>query len=170
MLGVGARRRLILILRRRCLWRGSGNRSWRRCRCLASDGVRWQRSTLHGCPLLNRAILLFRGCRLWSGLGHRLLWLWTGVVEGDFHSNLSGILAAASQVLPDVALASAGDNDVLEIDPRLANQVSPLVVREHRDLKLVVVGAVVNREAQLLVPGQSLAQEDVDSGHLTLTI
>lgn len=54
--------------------------------------------------------------------------------------------------MPLVALATARDDNVAKVDPVLANQLRPLVVAKDRDLQLVVVGGVVDDEAQFLVP------------------
>lgn len=81
-----------------------------------------------------------------------LLWLWSTIVVGDFDSNLAGILPSACQVLPNVFLSAARNNNVLEVDPRLADEISLFIICENRDLELVVVGRVVDRKAQLLVP------------------
>lgn len=88
-----------------------------------------------------------------SRLDERLVWLRSAVVEGDFDANLAGVLAPACQALPDILLATALDDDVLEVDPRLADEVSLLVVCEDGHFELVVVGRVVDNESQFLVPG-----------------
>lgn len=121
-------------------------------RCLACYRVGWQRPSLHGGPLLLGCGLLLGN---WlSRLDGRLLGLGTGVVVCDLDADLASILAPAGEVLPDVVLATARDDDILEVDPSLANQVSLLVVGEDGDFELIVVGGIVDGEAQFLVPGR----------------
>jgi hypothetical protein len=58
-----------------------------------------------------------------GGLGFdgRLLRLGSGVVECDFDANLSSVLAFAGELMPFIALAAAGDDDVAQIDPYFSN-------------------------------------------------
>lgn len=59
--------------------------------------------------------------------------------------------------MPDVTLASTVYDYILEPDPRLADQLSLLVVVEYRNLEIVVVGRIVNGESQFLVPVWSVS-------------
>lgn len=59
--------------------------------------------------------------------------------------------------MPDVTLASTVYDNILEPDPRLADQLSLLVVVEYRNLEIVVVGRIVNGESQFLVPVWSVS-------------
>lgn len=68
--------------------------------------------------------------------------------------------------MPVVALTTAWDENVSEIDPCLANQLALLVVVEYGYFELVVVGGVVDSESELLVPSGRLAAADVGSGLL----
>jgi hypothetical protein len=54
--------------------------------------------------------------------------------------------------VPVVTLSSAGCDDGIEVGPRLSNQFRLLVVVEDGDLEAMVVGRVVDGEAQFLVP------------------
>lgn len=54
--------------------------------------------------------------------------------------------------MPVVALPTAGRNDAIEVGPRLSYELRLLVVVEHGDLEAVVVGRVVDCEAEFLVP------------------
>jgi hypothetical protein len=104
---------------------GRGGGGW----CLASYWVRRQRPPLDGGSMLHASSVDFSwGGLLW--LGGRPLRFGAVVVVGDFEANLAGVLASAGQVLPDVALTAAGDNDALEVDPGLADQIGLLVVGE----------------------------------------
>lgn len=91
-------------------------------------------------------------------LGYRLVGFGPAVVECDLHADLARILAAAGEVVPLIALPATADDDVLEVYPRLANEVGLFVVVEHGNFELVVVRAIVNDEAQLLVPAQPQVQ------------
>lgn len=86
------------------------------------------------------------------GLGGWLLGLWTGVVVGELDTDLASILALASQIVPQIVLAAARDDNVTQVDPCLSYQVGLLIVVEDRNLELVVVWGVVNSEPNLLVP------------------
>jgi hypothetical protein len=85
---------------------------------------------------------------LWLGL----LSLRARVVVRDLHADLAGVLALAGEAEPLVALAAARRDNGREVRPGLANQLRLLVVVEDRHLQAVVVGRVVDGEAQLLVP------------------
>jgi hypothetical protein len=87
-----------------------------------------------------------------SGLNGGLLGFRSAVIVCDLDSNLASILSPARKVLPDVLLSSAGYDNALQVDPGLANEVRLLVIGEHGDLKLVVIGGVMDREAKLLIP------------------
>lgn len=54
--------------------------------------------------------------------------------------------------MPFIALSTTRRDDCFEADPGLTNQFSFLVIVKDRDLQAVVVGRVVDSEAQLLVP------------------
>ena len=54
--------------------------------------------------------------------------------------------------MPSIALAAAGGNDGFEAHERLSDQLRLFVVVEDGDFELVVVGGVVDGEAQFLVP------------------
>jgi hypothetical protein len=99
-----------------------------------------------------------------SGSYSGLVGLRTTVVKGDLESDFTGIFSSAAQGLPDVTLTAAGNNNVLEINPRLANQIRLLVIGEHGHLELVVVGRVVDSEAQFLVPSWCLTSSDIGLG------
>jgi len=85
-------------------------------------------------------------------LRHLLLCLGAGVVVGHFHADFTRVLALAVEAEPLIALSSAGRDDGLEVRIGLANQLRLLVVVEDGHLEAVVVGRVVDSEAQLLVP------------------
>lgn len=127
---------------------------WRRrllCGRLAGERIRRERAPLGRCsPERTRRRIRLRGYLL--GLGGWLLRLWAGVVVSELDADLTGILALASQVVPQVILAAARDNNVTQVDPCLSYQVGLLIVVEDRDLELVVVWGVVNSETNLLVP------------------
>jgi hypothetical protein len=89
-----------------------------------------------------------------SGLDSWLLGFRSAVIVCDLDSNLASILSPAGKVLPNVLLSTAGYDDVLQVDPCLANEIRLLVVGENRNLKLVVIRGVVNGEAKLLIPTQ----------------
>lgn len=59
--------------------------------------------------------------------------------------------------MPDVVLPSSWLDHVGKIDPCFAYQFRLLVVVEYRALELVVVGRIVNVEAEFLVPTVLLA-------------
>lgn len=81
-----------------------------------------------------------------------LLGLRAGVVVGELDADLARILALAVEGVPAVRLSAAGVDDVVEGDEGVADQLRLAVVVEDRDLDAVVVGRVVDGEAQLLVP------------------
>jgi len=56
--------------------------------------------------------------------------------------------------VPAVRLAAAGVDDAVEVDEGVADQLRLAVVVEDGDLDAVVVGRVVDGEAQLLVPAR----------------
>lgn len=121
------------------------------CGSLAGKRIRRERASLGWCgPERTRRGIRLRGYLL--GLGGWLLGLWTSVVVGELDADLTSILALASQVVPQVILAAARDNNVTQVDPCLSYQVGLLIVVEDRNLELVVVWGVVNSETNLLVP------------------
>lgn len=127
---------------------------WRRrllCGRLAGKGIRRERASL-GRRSPERARRRIRLGAYLLGLGGWLLGLWTSVVVGELDADLTSILALASQVVPQVILAAARDDNVTQVDPCLSYQVGLLIVVEDRNLELVVVWGVVNSEANLLVP------------------
>jgi hypothetical protein len=77
------------------------------------------------------------------------------IVVRDLESNFPRILAAACQSLPYVVLASSRNNNALEIDPSLSDKIRFLVVSENGDLELIVVGRIMHRKSQLLVPAET---------------
>lgn len=58
--------------------------------------------------------------------------------------------------MPTVALTAAGQDDVLEVDPCLADELGLLVVVEDGDFELVVIGRLMNGESDFLIPTQIL--------------
>lgn len=122
---------------------------WSMSRRLSGDGIGGQ-----GTPLRlssghrpSRVVLLGR-----PDSRSRLLRLGASVVIGDFDADLASILAFAVQGVPLVALATAGYNNAVEVDPGLTNELRLLVIVKHRDFQLVVVRAIVHVEPDLLVP------------------
>jgi hypothetical protein len=63
-------------------------------------------------------------------LYRRFFWLWSTVVVRNLDSNLAGVLSFARKILPDIFLTSTRDDDVFQVDPRLADEVGLLVVCE----------------------------------------
>lgn len=128
---------------------------WRRaCR------VGRQRSSLHGHALswsTDCWTLTLRARRLPPLLSHWLLCLWSGVVECQLDANLASVFALAIERVPVVALSSAGRDNRVQIGPGLADQFRLLVVIEHGNLQAVVVGRVVDGEAEFLVPIKSVS-------------
>ena len=66
--------------------------------------------------------------------------------------------------MPVVALPSARCDDGVQIGPGLANQFRLFIVVEHGDLEAVVVGRVVDREAEFLVPVISVSSYQMTLG------
>lgn len=61
-----------------------------------------------------------------------------------------------------VILASSRNDQVLQVNPRLSDQVCLLVVVENGNLQFVVIGRLVYRETQFMIPvvvGISSVQE-----------
>lgn len=87
--------------------------------------------------------------------GGRLVGLGARVIVGDFDSDLTSVFALAGQVLPEVVLAAAWNDDVAQVNPGLPNQLGFLVVVEDGHLELVVVRRVVDDKADFLVPVDS---------------
>jgi hypothetical protein len=54
--------------------------------------------------------------------------------------------------VPQVVLTAAWHDDVLEVYPGLPDKVGLLVIVEDRHLELVIVGRIVDCEAELLIP------------------
>lgn len=130
------------------------------CGRLAGKRIRGKRASLRRRrPERARGRIRLRGYLL--RLGSWLLGLWTGVVVSELDPDLTGILALAGQVMPQVVLATARDNNVTQVDPCLSYQVGLLIVVEDRDLELVVIWGIVNSETNFLVPPGSLASSDV---------
>lgn len=77
----------------------------------------------------------------------RLLLLWPSVVVRDFDSDLPGVFAFAIQVMPQVILSPAWDDDLAQIDPSLSNYLGFLIIVKHRHLQLVVIRRVVYCES-----------------------
>jgi hypothetical protein len=117
-------------------------------------GVTGQRASLDGRHLSGstHSSLSFWLGRLSPFLLYRLLVLLTGVVVGDLHADLASVLALAVEAEPFVALASTRGDDGVEVRKGLADKLRLLVVVEDGDLEAVVVGRVVDGEAQFLVP------------------
>ncbi len=75
-----------------------------------------------------------------------------GVVVGQFHTNIASIFALEVQLMPQVVLAAARHNDIVEVDPGFTDEVCFLVVVEDGALQFVVVGGVVDVESEFLIP------------------
>lgn len=90
------------------------------------------------------------------GLGDGFLGLWARVVVRDLNPDFTGVLALAGEILPEIVLATTGDDDVAQVDPCLSNQFCLLVVVEDGDFELVIVGGVVDGEADFLIPAMFL--------------
>jgi hypothetical protein len=93
----------------------------------------------------------------WAGrfpplLDNRLLGLRTLVVEGQLDTNFASVFALAVQRMPVVALTSTFFDYSIQVGPSLTNQLRLLVVVEYGDLQAVIVGRVVDCEAEFLVP------------------
>lgn len=83
----------------------------------------------------------------------RALWLWPGVVVCELNSQLSGVFALAVQPLPEIALASARHQNLIQVDQCLANQICRLLVlAEDGNLERMVVKRVVDSEPKFLIP------------------
>jgi hypothetical protein len=54
--------------------------------------------------------------------------------------------------MPGVRFSAAGNNDLLEVDPCLADQFCAFIVIEDGDFQLIIVGRVVDGKAQFLFP------------------
>jgi hypothetical protein len=54
--------------------------------------------------------------------------------------------------MPVVILASAGDNQVLQVHPCLSDQVGLFIVVEDRHLQFIVVRRLMYSETQFVVP------------------
>lgn len=74
------------------------------------------------------------------------------VVVCELYPQFAGIFALVVQSLPEIALAAARSNDLGEIDPGLADEIGALVFAEDGDFELVVVGGLVDGEAEFLIP------------------
>jgi hypothetical protein len=57
--------------------------------------------------------------------------------------------------MPLVALATSGDDKILQINPSLADKVCAFIVVEYGELESEVIGGFVHGEAEFLVPGQN---------------
>lgn len=134
----------LLALLGRVLWR-------RRC----TGRVRGKGSALNGCALARTAeadSLAFWPCALPLPLHYGFLFFGASIVESKLQADFTGILASAVEAVPSVALAATRSDDGLETHKCLSNQLGLLVVVEDGDFELMVVGGVVDGEAQLLVP------------------
>lgn len=136
-----------------------------RLRCWGtSNRVGRQWPPLHGRFCLSRSRQVVSGSVL-HAIGDEWLdllgplFLGSGVVVRDLDSDLAGILAPVAQVVPNVVLSATGDDNLLQVDPRLTNDLGLLIVVEQRHLQLVVVRGVVHGKSQLLVPASSLSAQ-----------
>jgi len=86
-----------------------------------------------------------------------LLRPFSDVVVCELYANVTSVLSLEGQLMPDVVLPSSWLDHVGKIDPCFAYQFRLLVVVEYRALELVVVGRIVNVEAEFLVPTVLLA-------------
>jgi hypothetical protein len=68
------------------------------------------------------------------------LGLGSSIVVGQFHSNLACVFSLEVQLVPDVILPTARDEDLFEVHPDFPDQVIFLVLIEDRALQLVIVG------------------------------
>ena len=59
--------------------------------------------------------------------------------------------------MPVVVLTASRNDQVLQIHPGLSNQVGLFIVVENRNLQLVVVGGLVDRKSEFVVPVVQLA-------------
>lgn len=65
--------------------------------------------------------------------------------------------------MPNITLSSAWNNNLLQIDPRLANYFCLLVVIENGNLQLIVVGGVVDGKSELLVPRKCVSKSTLSA-------
>lgn len=128
----------VLSGRRWSVARGGVRRlSWRLSRRLTGVGIGGQGTSLGYLVLSGQRVTVgVKGL----GLGGGFLGLGTGVVVGNLNPDLTGVLALAGEVLPEIVLTAAGDDDVAQVDPCLSDQFCLLVVIEDGDFELVVVG------------------------------
>jgi hypothetical protein len=76
----------------------------------------------------------------------------TGIIVGHLYSDVARIFSLEVQLMPQVILTAAGDDDIVQIDPSFTDEISLLVVIEDGALHPVVVGGVVCNESEFLIP------------------
>jgi hypothetical protein len=104
-----------------------------------------------------RARLGFRCSRFLMSRGHWVAAWLPSVVVGELNTDLTSVPSSIHQLMPDIGLATARNYDLCEINVVLSNQFRFPIVVENGYLQLVVVGGVMHRKAEFLIPtdGQS---------------
>ena len=67
--------------------------------------------------------------------------------------------------MPEVVLAASWHEHVLEAYPSLPNEIRLLVVVEDGNLKLVVVGRIVDCETEFLIPSRHVLDKCYPTSH-----
>lgn len=88
----------------------------------------------------------------------RRLWSRSFVVVGKLDPQLASIFALIVELLPQIHLASTGNNDFGQADPRFANKIGTFVLAEDGDFDAVVVWGVMNGKSELSIPKSILYQ------------
>lgn len=146
---MGMVRRLLRILR--CLW--SGGRS--------TSGIFWQRSSLDLFWLSRTRERRSRssgGGGSATGLGLNLLSsffsflddglvFWSSIIIGHFDADFPSVFALEVKLMPLITLPTTRDDQVIQVNPCLADQIGLLVVVKNRHLEPVVIGGFMDGEA-----------------------
>ena len=91
----------------------------------------------------------------------RLLQFGTCIIVCELNPDVPCVPPLAIEAMPEIICPSTRYHYLFESHPSLSDEFGLFVVVEHRDFQLVVVGGIVNGEAQLLIPKASQSGSSV---------
>lgn len=91
----------------------------------------------------------------WSRIIFHLLQFWTCIIVCELNPDVTCVPSLAIEAMPEIICSSPRYHYLFESHPCLSDEFGLFVVVEHRDFQLVVVGGIVDGEAQLLIPKAS---------------
>ena len=75
-----------------------------------------------------------------------------GIVVGQLNADFASIFTPAIETMPGITLSTTRRQYAFQANPGFSNQFRLLVVVENRHLEIMIIGRIVNLEAQFLVP------------------